>query len=360
MSPKRVKAFFFEEWLFCLSLLFFVLSVFVTLRWPHYSLDEFEMLFILFVLFVVISGLQRYHILEAIAGKLQKGRWIGFKLITVTFLFSTFITNDISLIVMVPVTLAMRLHLSQKLWLISLETIAANAAAFLPHSTPQNLFIYIHYNLTPQEFILAIAPFCLVLFIFALLPLLFLHIDTSIGRLQIPKMRRRGWVYIGFFLLAVVAIFDIVPLFTLIVIPLYTFVIDREVFEGVDYYLLATFFLFFGISDNLSSSLMLYFEHPSHLFLDAVGFSQIISNVPAAIVLADFTKNWRALLWGVSVGGYGVLWGSLASLISYRLLAKAYPAAKWRYLLLFSSLNFVALFLGIALFYLLQTTFFVQ
>ncbi len=323
------------------------------MRWPNYSLDEFEILFILFVLFVVISGLQRYRILEAVARTLQKGRWIGFKLVTITFLFSTFITNDVSLIAMVPVTLAMRVQLYQKLWLVALETVAANAGSLFPHSTPQNLFIYIHYNLNPQEFIFAIAPFCLALFAFTLSPLLFLGIDAATKKLQIPHMRRKGWVYLGFFLLAVVAIFHILPLFALIVIPLYALVVDREVFGGVDYYLLTTFFFFFGISDNLSSSMILYFEHPSHVFLDAVGLSQIISNVPAAIVLADFTNDWRSLLWGVSVGGYGMLWGSLASLISYRLLAKAYPAAKWRYLLLFSLLNLLALFLGTALFYLL-------
>ena len=223
----------------------------------------------------------------------------------------------------------------------------------MPHSTPQNLFIYIHYHLNPQEFITAIVPFCFALFSFALAPIPFLRVRASLDGLHLPKIRRKGWVYLGFFLLAVAVIFDLFPLYTLILIPLYALVMDKDAFMRVDYYLLAVFFLFFGISDNLSFTLRLYFEHPSHLFLDAVGLSQIISNVPAAIVLADFTQNWRALLWGVSVGGYGMLWGSLASLISYRLLAKAYPAAKWCYLLLFSLLNFAALFLGIALFYLI-------
>ncbi len=353
MSPKKIKAFFLEEWLFCLSLLFFLLSVLLTSRWPRYSLDEFEVLFVLFVLFVVISGLRKYRIIEAIAVAMERGSHIGFKLVVSTFLLSTFITNDVSLIAMVPVTLAMRLELSQKLWLISLETIAANAAAFLPHSTPQNLFIYIHYDLTPQEFITAIAPFCFALFSFALAPIPFLRVRARLNELHLPKIQRKGWVYLSFFLLAIAVIFDLFPLYTLILIPLYALVMDKDAFMRVDYYLLAVFFLFFGISDNLSFTLRLYFEHPVHVFLDAVGLSQIISNVPAAIVLADFTKDWRALLWGVSVGGYGVLWGSLASLISYRLLAKAYPTAKWRYLLLFSLLNFAALFLGIALFYLI-------
>ena len=55
-----------------------------------------------------------------------------------------------------------------------------------------------------------------------------------------------------------------------------------------------------------------------------VAVSQVISNVPAAMLLSGFTTDYADLLWGVNIGGLGTLIASMASLISY----KAYMLTK--------------------------------
>ena len=96
------------------------------------------------------------------------------------------------------------------------------------------------------------------------------------------------------------------------------FILDRRSFR-IDYILLLTFIVFFGFTDNLAHILNFSFHNPRHVFLTAVLSSQIISNVPSALLLADFTSNWQSLLWGVSIGGLGMVNGSIASLIAFRI-----------------------------------------
>ena len=71
----------------------------------------------------------------------------------------------------------------------------------------------------------------------------------------------------------------------------------------------------------------------------AILSSQIISNVPAAILLSGFTTDYRALLLGTNIGGLGTLIASLASLISYKLYVETKGAKKGSYLLQFTLWN---------------------
>ena len=155
---------------------------------------------------------------------------------------------------------------------------------------------------------------------------------------------------LAYFYLVVLAIFvlsivQILPLWLGVVILLGIFIVERGKIRA-DYLLLATFALFFGFTDNLKVLLSTTLAYPHHVFLLSSLLSQVISNVPAALLLADFTDKWNALLWGVSVGGFGSLVGSLANLIAYRLYQKNGDDTTGKFLLKFHVASYSAFFVG--------------
>ncbi len=345
---RKILAFFIKERLFSLSLTLFALTSFIANRYPHMSRDEFEVLYILAMFLIVVKALQKANILQAIAIWFEE-RSSLILLLVATFLLSMFVTNDVALFVMIPITLA--LQVDKKDLLIILEAISANAASLLPTSNPQNLYIYWHYNLDFIEFVFTIAPFVIGSFLFVLFigKTAFIKIKPRKIRVEIKK---RYFPYLFFFLFIILAIFKIVSLYLLSIIFFYTLFTDTSLLK-IDYMLLIIFYLFFGIADNLS--ILLYQNlFDSHIaFFTALLLSQIMSNVPTAVLLSNFTNDWQSLLWGVSVGGFGVLWGSLASIIAYRLYIAKYNNA-YKFLVKFLFLNFLALLFGIGLFYINQ------
>ncbi len=91
--------------------------------------------------------------------------------------------------------------------------------------------------------------------------------------------------------------------------------------------------------------------HPKHLFLLCAWSSQILSNVPATVLLVEFTDQWRPLLWGSNVGGFGSLVGSVANLIAYKLyLSHLENHDALRFTLRFLTAGYVAFFLGVGLY----------
>ena len=73
--------------------------------------------------------------------------------------------------------------------------------------------------------------------------------------------------------------------------------------------------------------------------MTAVIASQVISNVPAALLLSGFTENITALIIGTNLGGLGTLIASMASLSSYKQLVEREPELRSPYLKLFTLLN---------------------
>ncbi len=347
MSHK-IRSFIAKEWLFWLSLVLWIASSLLLHRIPHYSSDEFEVLFILFMLFIAIKGLENSGLLRFVAIKIEQGIYPSFALVLATFLISLFVTNDVALIVMVPITLL--LNIPKKAYLIIIEAIAANGAALLPCSNPQNLYIFWHYNLSLQEFVRAIFPFVLFIFLFSLLLVAILRIKVvSDKEVIIKPPTRKAKEFLFLFLLVVAAVIKMVPLFLAFIVFFYALFRDPKSLQ-IDYYLLATFFLFFGIADNTSFFFQKEIAKIHDIFWLSLILSQLISNVPASVVVANFTQQWQPLLWGVSVGGYGILWGSLANIIAYKFYSAKYKEPL--FLLRFMVLNFITLILGACLWYL--------
>ena len=344
----KLFRFFVEEWILSLSILGFILTEVLNPRLPQYSESDFKVLFTLFVFLILIKGLSESNFLKFLAFKAESGKFIGHKLVLFTALISMFLTNDVALFVIVPVTFLLRVENVERL--VILEIAAANGGSSLtPFGNPQNIYIYYHYHLHFLEFMRTIFPFTLlsVLIVLLLTPKLNLK---SVGKA--PAYRRETYILLTLFFIFVLSVLKFLPLWTGVLIPAYALFRNRELLK-VDYPLLLTFFFFFGFTDNLSHILNVKLDTPKEVFLYSVLGSQVMSNVPAALFFGDFTENWRALLWGVSVGGFGTLVSSLANLIGYRLYYQKFGRKK-EFLIKFHLINFLLLSAGILLFFCLS------
>ncbi len=319
--------FIIREWLVFFSAVALLITSLFTKELPTYSIDEFEVLFILYMLFIAVKGLQLSGAIGKISRKISVGRFTALKLTALTFFLSMIITNDIALLVIVPLTLMA--DVERKDILIILEALAANAgSALTPIGNPQNLFIYWSYGINPIDFISTIFPFSAFFFLSLAATALFVFDNRRRAkkseRFSVDKF---AYVYSFSLLLVFLTVLHILPVAFASLVFVFAFFFDRRSLK-VDYALLLTFFFFFGLAENLKLVLAAEVARSEHIFLFSALVSQIISNVPAALLFAKFTDNWQALLWGVNAGGFGSLFGSLANLIAYKLYVTQVEAKK--------------------------------
>ncbi|MHA1771549.1 MAG: SLC13 family permease, partial [Candidatus Thorarchaeota archaeon] len=316
-------------------------------RIPSYSYLDFQVLAILFVFLIIVRGLEQNGIVAFVARTIRRQTHLGFTLVIITAFLSIFITNDVALLTIVPLTL--ELQLPRERTLIALETVVSNAASVLtPFGNPQNLLIFYFYNLSVGQILLTIAPIAAIIFVLTLFWSRHIRTtpDAELTDTVVPD--HKGMVYLSLFVLFCLAVVRFLPLIVGIVPVVYALVKDREALR-IDYGLLLTFVAFFGFTDNMMQLFSLTLSNSTTVFFTAVLVSQIVSNVPATLLLIDFTTDWSALLWGVSVGGFGLLFGSMASIISYQLYARKRGSAR-EYLVEFHKYSIAALFIGIIMF----------
>ncbi len=343
--------FILKEWLLLAAATGFVLTSGWLKQLPSYSTQEYEVLFILFSLFVVVKGLERSGLITRLSRSIEKGKAVSLKLVVATLLLSMLITNDAALIVLVPLTLM--LNVKHKDILVILEALAANTgSALTPFGNPQNLFIYWYYNLTAGEFISTIAPFTIAFSVLLILSSLFIKTKRlSETAHATEKIDRSAWIYGISLLLVLLVVLRVLPVYTVVIVFVYVLIFDRKSLK-VDYSLLLSFFFFFGVAENLKTLLGTQFEHPGHIFLFSVASSQVMSNVPAALLFAKLTVQWKALLWGTNVGGFGSLIGSFANLIAYKLYINHNKTNNVvSFTTKFLVLGYLAFFIGIGLYY---------
>ncbi len=344
-----------KHWLFMGSLAGLVASSLYLEQTPHFSPNDFSILFLLFSLFVTVKGLEVSGTLENMAVRLEKGKYVALKLTLVTFFLSMVFTNDAALVVMVPITLA--IELTNRTWLMILEALAANAgSALTPFGNPQNLFIFWHFDLGPMEFIKVMLPFSLLFLCMLSATALFLdrkaH-EVSKGK-SAPVNLKKGTVFLFSTLVVILAILKIIPAFSAAAVILLLPFLEPSCLK-VDYGLLLTILCFMGISENFKAIFQTTIEHSRHVFLLSALSSQVISNVPAALLFAKFTTNWKALLWGTNVGGFGGLIGSLANLIAYKIYISSKKEAGIKdFTLKFMAANYACFLIGAAVFYVLR------
>lgn len=333
---------------------------------PVPSYIDWRVIALLFCLMAAVAGFQKSGLIGHIARGLVRGRHsqraVCFMLVMLPFFASMFITNDVALITFVPLalfTLDVAGWRKMAAYVVVLQAVAANLGGMItPVGNPQNLFIFTTYDLTAADFALALAPFGLLAFALTSLACLRCSRETSevrIRRVEDPIDRKRLVLHGVLFALGLLAVVRILPweiLLAVVVVALLA--LDREIFRQVDYGLLATFVCFFVFSGNLAhmpalsgflSGLM-----SSHPMLTSLFASQIISNVPAAVLLAGFTGNWHSLLIGVDLGGLGTPIASLASLIALRLYLNSTNAGMKAFMKVFVLMNVAFLAAMIALY----------
>ncbi len=299
-----------------------LLTSIYTGRVPAYTIQELEVLFILFALFITINGLQHSGIISKLSRSIQQGKSIPARLVIVTFFLSMLVTNDVALIVMVP--LSLQLNNRHNDLLVILEVLAANAgSALTPLGNPQNLYIYWFYDLRPSEFIETIAPFSLTFLVILTAATLLIRAPQ-----KLPKSKKSNdgvaataYIYVFFLCVILLTVLHLLPVSAGMGVVAFALLFDRKSLH-IDYSLLLTFIFFFGLSENIRAMLAPEISHPGHIFLFSALASQIMSNVPATLLFAKFTTNWKALLWGTNTGGFGSLFGSFANLIGYRIYIK--------------------------------------
>ena len=173
----------------------------------------------------------------------------------------------------------------------------------------------------------------------------FKHIPSQMAGVN-PKAPQESFAlrdvlpWIALFAMCLLCVARIAPVWLVVVAAL---AFDMRALRHVDYALLFTFVAFFVFVGNVARievvrEAVAALVDGRALLVGAVA-SQIISNVPAAILASGFTTDWPALLVGVNIGGLGTLIASMASLISYKQLAVAYPELKTYYFRLFTGLN---------------------
>ena len=366
-AAKHCLGFFRREVVLSAAILLALLSCLAVPPSLHYvSYIDWDTLALLFSLMAVMKGFQSAGLFVYLGDRLLKRagttRKMLFVLVFLPFLCSMVITNDVALITFIPFGFTvLRLAGQERLLvpLVVMQTVAANLGSMLtPMGNPQNLYLYNRSGMGFLEFCALLAPYAALsaaaIALLALLP----KSEAMHAAVQ-PEGKGSGRRIALFAALGGVCLLCIAKLLPPLAAAGLTLAVlliaDRPLLKKVDYALLATFVAFFVFIGNMGRlpafSAFLAGALAGREVEVAVAASQVISNVPAALLLAGYSENWPALIIGCDLGGLGTLIASMASLISYKFFARRYPAQKGRYLLWFTLANAGLLALLMVLYY---------
>lgn len=370
----KIISFVKKESVLCISILAAVISMFIVRPDSEYAgYIDFRTLAILFCLMAVVSGFRSMGIFDRVARTLlSKVRGIGgiaTVLVGICFISSMFITNDVALITFVPFTLIIadsmkdRIKESVTLTIVVMQTIAANLGSMLtPIGNPQNLYLSGISGMGTWDIVKLMFPYSVAAFIMLAIWIAIIALrnrrcqassDTMPGD-RPPVKPREVIMYAALFIVSLLAVVRVVhyalPL-ALVIICMAIF--DRKNFTGIDYSLLGTFaalFIFIGNIGRIGAfnEWMQNIVTGREIMVSAAA-SQIMSNVPAAILLSGFTDNIQGLIVGTNIGGLGTLIASMASLISFRYVAgTGRSCGKYLAVFTISNLVFLAVMMGIS------------
>lgn len=319
---------------------------------------DFKTLTCLFCVLAVVCALKNINFFYVLARKVvqlfKNARMCVLALVYITFIGSMLIANDMALLTFLPLGFFVLTSTNKQKYMaftFIMQNISANLGGMLtPFGNPQNLYLYTKFEIENGEFIqIMLLPFCLSIILITLCCFIFVKAEPmEISDEKINLDPKRTVLYLILFALSIAIVFrGIHYLVGLIIIPLVLIFVDRKALRIVDYGLLFTFVFFFIFAGNMARidvirdffSVML----DKNTLLVSVISCQCISNVPSAILLSQFTENYRDLLVGVNIGGVGTLISSLASLITFREYSKNNPKKVTGYVLLFSAFNFAFL-----------------
>ena len=354
----KVKHFFKSESVLIISAVLAAVSCFfVPLDKDMLECINLDVLSLLFCLMLVVAGLRECSFMEFISVKLlskcNKTRPIAIILCLLTYFSAMLLTNDVALIAFVPFTILLLEGKPRSLVItLTLQTVAANIGSMItPFGNPQNIYIFSGGSLSALDFFAITVPIAAAgLAMTLLMTLTIKNEPVSENSISEVRLRNRSylWIYLALFVLCILTVFKVFDFTVMFASALLSiFILDISLFRKVDYGLLLTFVCFFIFTENVSNipavaELISRFVS-TDVILTSVLLSQVISNVPAAILLSAFTDNTRELLLGVNIGGLGMLIASLASLISFKQYARLKDARTGSYLLVFTLVNLIML-----------------
>lgn len=332
---------------------------------------DWKTLVTLFMMLTVLEGFKKENIFRPLlkfSGKLGTMVSLTFFIVGGVFFSSMFVTNDVSLIVFVPLTIILfRAGDKEKyiLPVISMENIAAVRGSLLtPFGSPQNLFIFGQSGMSVGTFLRVMLPLWIMSAFLLSAFIIFLYrkdekekislTGSGVEGVWLPERKKQRVVYLVLFALILITIVTRTEywLVTAAVVLVSVLIADRKTLVKTDYVLLLTFFCFFvfssSVSANPSVSAFLSESVNGREYVWSILLSQVISNVPASIVLYPFTGNVRALLYGLDTAGLCTVIGSLASVINLRLYVREYPGGSGRFIKVFTLVS-LAFFAFVAL-----------
>ena len=338
----------------------FVTSIVIKPDLEYVSYFDFKTLTCLFCVLAVVCALKDINFFYILAHKivehLRTARLAVLVLVYITFIGSMLIANDMALLTFLPLGYIVLTTTGKQKYMaftFIMQNIAANLGGMLtPFGNPQNLYLYTKFNIPTGEFMRIMAPsFVFAVSLITVCCLVFVKNEALViedSEVRLPK--RRTAAYLLLFLLSVLIVFRGIDYrWGLVVIFIALFFLDKHALASVDYPLLFTFVFFFVFAGNMAriGAVREFFGMilEKNTLLVSILSCQFISNVPSAILLSQFTENYRELLLGVNIGGVGTLISSLASLITFREYVKHNPGKTWYYIGMFTVLNFAFLIL---------------
>ena len=355
---KKILRFLKKELMLTLSLLAAVIALILTPPTARLWEDiDWRTLGTLLMMLCVLEGFKQENVLRPLvrlAGGLRRMTGLSLFLIFGVFFTSMFVTNDVSLIIFVPLTILLFRSGGKEKYIlpvISMENIAAiRGSLLMPFGSPQNLFLYGQSGVSAGHFMLHMLPLCVMSGVLLVGFVFFLYRKNPREEIVAagaetpwdPARKRQRITYALLFLLVLGVIVTRTDRWYIAVgvVLSVILIVDRRLFAKVDYVLLLTFFCFFVFSSSIAANAriaeVLKRAVAGREYWWAIGLSQLISNVPASIVLYPFTENFSGLIYGADPAGLCSLIGSLASVINYRIYVREYPGQGGKFIKTFT------------------------
>lgn len=345
-----------------------ITSIIVPPDMEYLNYFDFKTLTCLFCVLAVVCAFKNINFFYIIALNIVKVfknlRLSILVLVYITFIGSMLIANDMALLTFLPLGYYVLVTAEKQKYMaftFIMQNIAANLGGMLtPFGNPQNLYLYSFFNISNDEFIQIMFPPFIISIALITICCLFVKKEPLLIKEQPTTLNsKRTVAYSILFVFAIAIVFRGIPYYLgLFVIPIALLILDRKALKMVDYPLLLTFACFFIFAGNMARidvirDLFSYLLNQNTL-LFSICSCQVISNVPSAILLSQFTNNYADLLVGVNIGGTGTLIASLASLITFREYTKNNPKKTKYYIGMFSAFNFGFLIILTAAMFLLK------
>ena len=355
MLLRKLKMFVLKNTVLSIAILAAIITaLFVPPDKEYISYFDFKTLSCLFCVLAVVCALKNIRFFYILARRIVESfkniRLCILALVYITFIGSMLIANDMALLTFLPLGYFVLTTTKKEKYMAFcyvMQNISANLGGMLtPFGNPQNLYLYTRFNIPTGEFMgIMLLPFAISVALITVCCLFVPNEPLSMEGEGVSLPKGRTVLYLSLFALSIAIVFRGIPYWIgLIVIPIVLYFADKKALKAVDYPLLFTFVAFFVFSGNMARidgvrNLFAFLLNKSTLLFSVLS-CQVISNVPSAILLSQFTENYADLLVGVNIGGVGTLIASLASLITFREYHRSNPDKTLFYLGVFSAFNF--------------------